>query len=289
MENIILEKPNNIQSRESKVNISTGIIYVFLIIMSIISFLPFYIMIINSTHSNDELATKLLLLPGNSLIANYTRMVQNINIWRGFLNSVIIAVSCTVLSGYFSALTAYGFSKYKFKGNSILFWFILATMMIPGQLGLVGYFQLVKSLGLLDTYWPLILPSIASASSVFWIRQYIDSSVQDSLIESARIDGCGEFMIFNKIILPLIVPAIATISIFTFVGSWNNYLAPLVLIFSQDKFPLPVLVAMMKGYYSNDYGAMYLGVAISVVPIMIAFFFFSKHIVGGLTVGSIKG
>ncbi len=108
-------------------------------------------------------------------------------------------------------------------------------------------------------------------------------------MESARIDGCGEFMIFNKIILPLILPAIATISIFTFVGSWNNYLTPLVLIFTQDKFPLPVLVSMMRGFYERDYGAMYLGIAVSILPIMIAFFALSKHIVGGLTVGSVKG
>ncbi|WP_218915135.1 carbohydrate ABC transporter permease [Caldanaerobius polysaccharolyticus] len=171
MQNIVLEKKTNIQQKESKSDIYVVVIYVFLIGVAVISFLPFYMMIINATHSNDEIATKLLLAPGSYLVDNYVRMIQRINIWRGFLNSIIIAVSCTALSGYFSALTAYGFSKYRFKGNNALFWFVLATMMVPGQLGLIGYFQLVKTLGLLDTYWPLILPSIASASSVFWIRQ----------------------------------------------------------------------------------------------------------------------
>ena len=273
----------------AKFTLSKAVLYILLIFLAILCFLPFYIMIINSTHSNTELSSKLMLLPGKSLMENYKRLLENVNIWRGFFNSLFISVCVTILSGYFSALTAYGFSKFKFKGNNALYWVVLGTMMIPGQLGLIGFFQLSKSLNILNTYWPLILPSIANAGTVFFIKGYTDSAIHASLIESARIDGCGEFKIFNKIVLPLIIPSVATMSIFTFVNSWNNYLTPLVLLFDMDKFTLPILVVVARGVYQTDFGAIYTGIAISVVPIMIVFAFMSKYIIGGLTMGSVKG
>jgi multiple sugar transport system permease protein len=273
----------------AKFTVGKAILYILLILLAILCFLPFYIMIINATHSNTELSSKLMLLPGKSLMDNYRRLMQNVNIWRGFFNSLFISTCVTILSGYFSALTAYGFSKFKFKGNKALYWVVLGTMMIPGQLGLIGFFQLCKSLNMLNTYWPLILPSIANAGTVFFIKGYTDSAIHISLIESARIDGCGEFKIFNRIVLPLIIPSVATMSIFTFVNSWNNFLTPLVLLFDMDKFTLPILVVVARGVYQTDFGAIYTGIAISVVPIMIVFIFMSKYIIGGLTTGSVKG
>lgn len=275
--------------KAKKFSIGRAIMYILLTLLAIICFLPFYMMIINATHSNDVIASSLQLLPGKALIDNYKRLVGNVPIWRGFFNSLIIAVSSTALSGYFSALTAYGFSKFKFKGNSILFWVVLGTMMIPGQLGLIGFFQLCKKLQILNTFWPLILPAIASGGSVFFIKGYTDSALHESLIESARIDGCSEFMIFNKIALPIILPSVATMSIFAFVGSWNNYLSPLVLLFDMKKFTLPILIVVARGVYQTDFGAIYTGIAISIVPIMIAFSFLSKYIIGGLSNGAVKG
>ena len=169
----------------AKFTLSKAVLYILLIFLAILCFLPFYIMIINSTHSNTELSSKLMLLPGKSLMENYKRLLENVNIWRGFFNSLFISVCVTILSGYFSALTAYGFSKFKFKGNNALYWVVLGTMMIPGQLGLIGFFQLSKSLNILNTYWPLILPSIANAGTVFFIKGYTDSAIHASLIESA--------------------------------------------------------------------------------------------------------
>lgn len=264
-------------------------LYLALIALAILCFLPFYIMIINATHTNTEIATTLSLKPGTAFMANYNRLLQSQHIWRGLLNSLIIASSVTVVSGYFSALTAYGFSKFKFKGNTILFWILLATMMIPTQLGMIGLFQLVKNLHLLDSYWPLIVPSIASPAAVFFIKGYTDGAVSNSLIEAARIDGCNEFRIFNSIVLPLIFPSVATMSIFTFISTWNNFLIPLILLFDPKKFTLPIMVMLARGTYQTEYGAVFAGIAISIVPIMIAFVFLSKKIVGGLTIGGVKG
>ena len=264
-------------------------LYLALAILAILCFLPFYIMIINATHTNSEIATTLSLKPGTAFMANYNRLLQSQPIWRGLLNSLIIASSVTVVSGYFSALTAYGFSKFKFKGNTILFWILLATMMIPTQLGMIGLFQLVKNLNLLDSYWPLIVPSIASPAAVFFIKGYTDGAVSNSLIEAARIDGCSEFRIFNSIVLPLIFPSVATMSIFTFISTWNNFLIPLILLFDPKKFTLPIMVMLARGTYQTEYGAVFAGIAISIVPIMIAFIFLSKKIVGGLTIGGVKG
>lgn len=263
--------------------------YILLIILTLICLVPFYIMIIDATHTNGEIASKLWLLPGAALLDNYHRLVESVPIWRGFANSLFIAVAVTAVSGYFSALTAYGFSRYKFKGNKMLYAIVLGSMMIPMQLGFIGFYQLISKMHLLNSYIPLIIPSIANASSVFFIKGYTDGAVHESLIEAARIDGSSEFAIFNKIGLPLIMPSVATMSIFTFIGTWNNYLTPLILISDMDKYTLPIMQVVAKGVYKTEFGAIYTCIAISVVPIMIAFAFLSKKIIGGLTIGGVKG
>ncbi len=182
-----------------KIKLSRIIIYILLILLTVICFLPFYIMIINATHSSNELMTGLYLLPGASIFQNYLNMREMIQIGRGFLNSVIISFSSTLLSAYFGALTAFGLSKYRFKGQGIVFGIVMVSMMIPSQLGIIGFFRLFKFMGILDTFFPLILPGIANASTVFFIMQYMKSSLPDSLLESARIEGCNEFIIFNRI------------------------------------------------------------------------------------------
>jgi len=265
------------------------LMYIALTALAILCFLPFFIMIINATHTNGEIATTLSLKPGTAFMVNYKRLLQSQPIWKGLFNSLIIASCVTLISGYFSALTAYGFSKFKFKGNSILFWILLGTMMIPTQLGMIGLFQLVKSFNLLDSYLPLIIPAIATPASVFFIKGYTDGAISDSLIEAARIDGCNEFKIFNSIVFPLIFPSVATMSIFTFINTWNNFLIPLILLFDPKKFTLPIMVMLARGTYQTEYGAVFAGVAISIIPIMVSFIFLSKKIVGGLTIGGVKG
>ncbi|QGH33483.1 ABC transporter permease subunit [Gracilibacillus salitolerans] len=264
-------------------------VHLFLILLAIICIVPFYIMIIYGTHTNADIASEFIFLPGQALLENYQSMRENMNIWRGFLNSLIIAGCSTALTLYFGALNAYGFAKYKFKGNKLLFWFVLATMMVPQQLGLVGTFRIMYILNLLDTYAALILPAAANAFAVFFVKQFIDGTIPDEIIESARVDGASEFKTFNKIILPMLAPALAALGIFAFIGSWNNFIGPLVLLFTNDKYPLPLLVQLLQGYYGTNYGVQYLGVALSVLPIIIVFAIFSKRIIGSVAIGAVKG
>jgi multiple sugar transport system permease protein len=287
------KKTGNLTLQQQKYNsnrfIVTFIIYVLLIGLAVVCFIPFYLMLIYSTHSNDEIASKFIFLPGNAFMDNLDRMVTNVNIFRAFMNSVIISTSSTLLILYIGALTAYGFSKYNFRANKKLFAVLLATMMVPSQLSLIGSYSWLSTLHLLDTYAAIILPAASNAFTVFFLKQFIDSSIPNEILESARIDGSGEFMIFNRIIVPMLLPALAALGIFAFIGSWNNLINPLVLLFSDDKFPLPVIVTMIQGYYNTDYGLLYLGSALSILPIIIVFAIFSKRIMGSVALGSVKG
>jgi multiple sugar transport system permease protein len=160
--------------------------------------------------------------------------------------------------------------------------------MIPPQLGLIGYYILTARLHIINTYWALILPAVANASTVFFLKMYIDTNVNESLLEAARVDGSSEIYTFNRIVFPIILPGVATMSILNFIASWNNYLTPLVLLFDKDKFTLPILIALVKGTYKQNLGAQYMAVAISIVPIIIAFTFLSKYIISGITAGALK-
>jgi len=264
-------------------------IYVLLILLLIICITPFYIMVINSTRSGSEINRGVSLFPGKYLLQNYQNLINKVNIGRGLLNSAIVAISTTLLSSYVSALTAYGFAFYKFPYRGFLLGVVLLFMMLPQQLGIIGYFELLRKINLLDTRISLILPAGANAFAVFFLFQYVKTVLHPDLISAARIDGCGEFTIFNRIALPIMMPGIATMGIFTFVASWNNYLLPLVVIFSKDKYTVPLLIGQLNSTaYMRDFGLVYIGIAISVIPILIAFIFFSRYLISGITMGGVK-
>lgn len=264
------------------------IIYIILVLLLLLSVVPFYLVIVNSTHSSYDIVTRLNLGIGDDLGENYKTMQSNVNIWSGFTNSLIIVIPYTLFTAYFGALTAYGFAKYRFRGRKVLFWIVLASMMLPSQLSIIGFYQLNLKLKLINSYLPFIIPGIANATAVFFLRGIISQSIPDSMIEAARIEGCSEIGIFNKMILPCIMPGVATICIFSFVSCWNNYMGPLIIMTSNDKYTLPVMISMIKGLYMTNYGAMYLAIAISVVPIIIVYIFLSRYIISGLTMGSDK-
>src|SRR5690625_2683074 len=289
MEKNSQESFNQAMKRKKITNtIIKTIIWIIIILAAIICLTPFYSMIITSTHANSEIARKLLLLPGNRLMDNYQRLVDVVPIWRGFFNSVFIAVISTILGLYFSALGGYGFSKYPFKGNGILFAAVLSTMMVPGQLGIIGFFRLMNEVGLINTYWPIILPSISNAFALFFFKQVADSNVPQEMLESARIDGSSEIQIFHRIGLPLMGPSIATLGIFLFIGKWNEFLQPMILLFDNNLQTLPVMIASVRSQFNIDYGAQYIGIVISVVPIILVFALFSKQIIGNVMAGAIK-
>lgn len=269
-----------------------SIVYLFLAFLVIVAVIPFWIVIINSTRDGMSISTQgMTLIPGTSLIENYKILVENVNIGRGFFNSLKIATLVTVLSGYFSALTAYGFHMYQFKGRNFLFGIILIFMMVPSQLAFLGYVKWMTQLGLMDTHSALIIPSIASIGTVFFLRAYISAALSKEIIESARIDGAGELYIFHRIALPLMAPGVATMSIFTFIGSWNNYLSARVILSSKENETLPMVISSLKAlriWYLNQ-GAIYLGFAISIVPIVVVFIFASKYLIENISAGAVKG
>ncbi|MEA5047039.1 MAG: carbohydrate ABC transporter permease [Eubacteriales bacterium] len=259
-----------------------------LIFLTLLCAVPFLIVFINSTHSSLDIVKKFNLLPGDSLAENYATMQSLVDIWRGFLNSILITVPYTALTGYFGAMIAYGFAKYRFRFKNLLYAVVLISMMLPSQLSIIGFYRLCLKLHMTNSYWPFILPGIANATTVFFLRGMIEQSISDSMIEAPRIEGCSEFGIFNRIVLPCILPGVATMCIFNFVASWNAYMGPLIIMQQKELYTMPVMISMIKGLYVTNYGAMYLAVAISVIPIMIVFAVFSRYIIDGLTTGSEK-
>jgi multiple sugar transport system permease protein len=214
---------------------------------------------------------------------------RGFQIWQGFGNSAFVAICATVLSIYFSAMTAYGLQVYKFRGRLLLWTVILIVIMLPATLSIIGFFQFISRIKLRDSYIPLIIPGIAAAGTVLFLRQYMTSVLSTDLIDAARIDGANEYHIFNVIILPIMVPALAAQSIFTFVGSWNSFITPSILLSSEKKYTLPLLVQSLRGnIYRAEYGAIYLGIAISLLPIIIFYSFMSRFIISGLTMGGLK-
>jgi len=266
------------------------ILYGLLIILSVACLFPFLLMMVNATRSGVEITKSFTLFPGNSLQENWKIVSDYFNLFLGFANSLKVAVPATVLTAYFSAITAYAMAIYNFKGNKALFTVIVVFMMIPGQLGLIGFYNLCTKLHLVDSYLPLIIPAIAAPGIVFFLRQYVKAVLSKSLLEAARIDGASEIRIFHKIVLPIMAPGIATMSIGSFIGNWNNYLTPLVLLNTPRKFTLPVMIASLNSStdMQANQGAIYLAVAISVIPILIVFCFCSKYIISSISAGGVK-
>ncbi len=270
--------------------IKKTVLYAALIALAVLCLLPFLLMMVNATRTGSEIVTSFTLIPGKALAENWRIVSGYFNLFQGMANSLMVAIPVTLLTGYFSALTAYALVVYNFKGNKIISVVIVVFMMIPSQLSLLGFYDLITMLNMVDSYIPLIVPAIAAPGTVFFLRQYCESSLQPALLEAARIDGAGEIKIFHTIVLPLMSPGIATMSIGTFIGSWNNYLLPLILLNSPHKFTLPVMVASLNSStdITANQGAIYLAVAISVIPILIAFAFCSKYIIGSISAGGVK-
>ncbi len=267
------------------------LLYLLLSLLVALCLIPFMMMLINSSRSANQILSGFTLIPGTQFINNLKAFSDVSNIWLGMMNSAFISVNVIILTGYFSGLTAYGFQFYDFKGKNLLFTLVLLMMMVPAQLGLIGFYDLNYKLGLLDSYIPLILPAIANIGAMFFIRQYMASVIHRSLLEAARIDGCSELKIFHQIVFPLSIPSIATMSIMTFIGSWNSYLVPLIMIISPEKKTLPLEITALRGsrIATINLGAMYAAITVSVVPIIIIFVIFSRYIISGISAGSVKG
>lgn len=270
--------------------IKKGILYVLLILLGAACLFPFLLMIVNATRSGVEITRSFTLIPNSHIKENWEVVFSYFNLFKGMWNSLLVAVPATLFTAYFSALTAYGLAMYQFKGSKLIFTTILVFMMIPGQLGLIGFYNLCTKLHLVNSYIPLVIPAIAAPGTVFFLRQYVLSVLPPSLIEAARIDGAGELYSFHRIVLPVMSPGIATMAIMAFIGNWNSYLTPMIILNKNDKFTLPVMMATLRAStdIQSNQGAIYLAVAISVIPILIVFCFCSKYIISSISAGSVK-
>ncbi|MDR2393198.1 MAG: carbohydrate ABC transporter permease [Treponema sp.] len=266
---------------------SISILMVFFVLLSIV---PIYLLLVNATRSTEQINQGISLLPGTNMLYNWKVLTgRGFQIWQGFFNSAFIAVCSTALCVYFSSMTAYGVHVYRFKGRSALWAIILVIMMLPASLSFIGFYQFMSRLRLLDNYIPLIIPSIAAAGTVLFMRQYMQAVLSKELIEAARIDGAGEFRIYNNVVLPILSPAVAAQAIFAFVASWNNFFTPFVLISTQKKYTLPMLVQALRGdIYRTEYGGIYLGIAVSIVPVILFYAFMSRFIISGVAMGGVK-
>ena len=269
------------------------LVYAILIFLTILCLFFFYLMIINATRSNAQLATGFTLLPKGNFFVNLKNAWNDasINIPRGMLNSLIIALSSAAITTYFSALTAYGIHVYNFRAKNLAFTFIMAVMMIPSQVSALGFLQLMNKWNLTNNYIPLIVPSIAAPVVFFYMKQYMESVLPLEIVEAARCDGSGEFRTFNTIILPIMKPAIAVQAIFSFVSSWNNYFIPALLLDKADMKTVPIMIAQLRSadYSKFDMGKVYMFILLSILPVMVVYIILSKSIIKGVTSGSVKG
>ena len=279
-------------SNKSNIQIYKILIMIVCIILSILSIMPFVIMFVNSTRSTYEIQQHAVsFVPSKYLLNNFRVLTsKSFNPAKGFMNSLIVSCGITGITLYFSTLTAYALVMYDWKLKNAFFSFIMAIMMIPATITIIGFYQMVYKIHMTNRFLMLILPAMASPSLVFFMRQYMKPSVSPSLVESARIDGAKEFFTFNVIVLPIMKPAIATQAIFSFVTSWNDLFKPLILLTKQDKYTLPIMVSLLRGdIYRTEYGSVYLGLTLTALPLIVVYLFLSKYIVAGVAMGSVKG
>lgn len=268
-------------------------VYVFLILLAVICLFPFYILIINAARAHADIQKGFSMLPGSAFLFNLKNVLRNENlpVLLGTRNSLLIAGSGAVLSTYFSALTAYAIHAYEFRWKKQIFIFILLIMMVPGQVSALGFIRWVDTLHLMNNFIPLIVPSIAAPAVFFFMKQYMDSNLPMEIVEAARSDGSGEFYTFNRIIVPIMKPAIAVQMIFCFVGNWNNYMIPSLILKEDEMKTLPILIAQLRSadFLKFDMGQVYMLIFMAIIPVCMVYVALSRYIVGGLAVGSIKG
>ena len=286
---------NTYDSRKAKImlTLSRIVVYAILIFLAFMCLFSFYMLIINATRSNSDLQAGFKLLPSDYMLKNLINAWTDasINIPRGMLNSFIVAGSSALLTTYFSALTAYGIHAYNFKLKNLAFTFIMAVMVIPNQVSAVGFYQICLKLGWTNSFVPLIVPSVAAPVVFFYMKQYMESVLPMEIVDAARVDGSGEFYTFNRIILPMMKPALAVQMIFSFVTSWNNYFMPALILDKAEMKTVPLMIAQLRSadYSKFDMGKVYMFILLAILPVIVVYVFLSKYIIKGVTAGSVKG
>jgi multiple sugar transport system permease protein len=228
------------------------------------------------------------LLPAHPTLANYRELFAHAGMGRYLANSVLLAVAATTLSLVFNVMAGYAFAKLRFRGRDRLFKLMVGALVIPGQVAMVPLFLLLKHLGLVNTYGGVVVPALASIFGIFLVRQYA-LSIPDELLEAARIDGASEWRIFRIVVVPLLAPIIVTLAVFTLLGTWNDFMWPLIVLSDQNLYTLPVALASLSREHVQDNELMMAGAVLTTVPALIVFLALSRYYVQGLTMGSVKG
>ncbi|MGD9201579.1 MAG: carbohydrate ABC transporter permease [Chitinispirillia bacterium] len=263
--------------------------YMFLVTLFIICIIPFYLMLINGTRSAADINTGVTFIPGKYLIENFKTISSELDFFTGLKNTAFICTAIMIISSYVAGLTAFSIVFYDYRFKKTIFAIILGTLMIPQTLGLIGYFDLCVKLNILDTLMAIVFSGCANASSVFFLKQYTESVIPPAIIQAARVDGASELGIYHRIGIPMMLPGMASIGIFAFVFNWNNYILPLTIISSEEKYTISMTIQKLNStVYFRDYGAVYLGIGLSIIPIIIVFSIFSKAIIQGIAGGSVK-
>lgn len=245
----------------------------------------------SSTHNEIAQATGTLprWLPSMRLLENFATIVghHQFDFWRAFANSVIVAVAVSAGTVFFSTLAGFSFAKLSFRGKNAMFVFIVATMAIPTQIGIIPMFLMMAEFGWLDSLTALIVPNLIGAFGVFWMTQYLSEALPYELIEAARVDGASLFRTFWSVALPAARPAAATLGLFTFVGSWNNFFWPSIVM--RTELTLPLVIPQLRGAFTANQGLVMSGVFLVALPLLVVFIFFGKQLVTGVMAGAVKG
>jgi len=251
---------------------------------------PFYFMFVYATHNRDAIFT----LPpplffGTDFLANFNILISKIALWRSLGWSLYVALAATALTLLFCSMGGYAFAMFEFRFKRPLFTLVMGTMLLPSFLGMIPSFMIMDALGWLDQPRALYIPGAASAFGIFMMRQFVSSAVPRDLIEAARMDGCGEFRIYWSIVLPLLQPALGTLGLITFIGSWNNFIGPLIVMRSPEMYTFPLALRSMHNPADTEWGALMAGAAIATIPLLILFAISSRRLIDGLTAGAVRG
>lgn len=264
-------------------------LYFLLFASAILSVFPFYWMFVMATNHNSAInKVPPAIVPGSELVTNFTNVLANIDFFGAILNTLIVASVTTIGVLFLCSLAGFAFAKFHFKGKNVLFMAILVTMMIPPQLGLIPTYYIITKLGWLNDLKALIVPGLIDAFGIFWMRQYIKSAVPDDLLEAAKIDGCSNFRTYWNIVVPVILPAFATLAIIKFMYMWNDFLWPLVVLREESSHTIQIAIRTLIDNYVRDNGMIISGTFWATVPLVIVFLLFNRMFISSLTQGAVK-
>lgn len=260
-----------------------------LVLATLLLLFPFYWTVVMATNTNaDYYATPPKVVPGTHLLENIASVLTSINFFGSMANTAIVAVSVTVLVLFFDSLAAFAFAKYDFPAKKFLFGLMLAFFMVPAQLSTVPQFITMINLGWVGTLQALIVPAAANAFGIFWMRQYISTSIPDEILDAAVMDGCGFFRQYFLVVLPVIRPGLAFLGIYTFVQAWNDYVWPLIVLINPDMLTLQVALSQLNVSRGTDYAVVMAGAVLAIIPLVVVFLVFSKQFVADSVKGAVR-